>query len=231
MESLYSHILVATDLGPQSYYIAQRALILSKQNQAKFSVLHVIEPPLTYATDFAKREKELTTAQTIAQKSLSALSQQLGINSSLQKIAVGTPQNVIVEYAKQHHCDLIVVGSHGIGGYTHSLGSTTHYIMSQAPCDVFIIQVTHLQATIEKMKIIPGEYLWQPYIQQKEKTHNLVKEQTPKLGGSIKGFGEEIRRGPRPTLHPGNTPYKGGTRTRTSEEDNDADKDQDPNKK
>lgn len=225
MDKIYNQILFSTDLGPQSLYIGQRALSLSKTCHATLNLLHVIEPPITYTTNFSDREKKLITANEDAQKSLSALSQQLHVEKAQQNILLGTPQLEILEFAYSHHIDLIIVGSHGIGGYTHSLGSTAHYLLSEAFCDVLIIQVSHLKDVIIDEPPRTGKYLWQDNPLTPPKTKPSGGENTPKFGGSNKGFGEEIRRGPRLTNRPGSSPYKGGTRTRTSEEDQNTNQD------
>ncbi len=223
VDNIYTRILFATDLGPQSLYIGQHALKISKLCKAECVVLHVIEPPVTYTADFAEREKLVKKVQTAAQKSLGALGAQLGIVSSEQLIRVGLPQEEILAYSIKHQCDLIVVGSHGIGGYTHSLGSTAHHLTGEAHCDVLIVQVSHLQKEIEANPP-SGLYLWQAPMDDKPKAPSVSKGS--KWGGSEKGFGDEVRRGPRPGIRPPGTPYKGGTRKRTSEE-NDSDENTD----
>lgn len=222
---MYSRLLFSTDLGPQSLYIGQRAFRLSQICEAELHILHVIEPPVTYTTNFSEREKILKKAQDVAKASLSALSVQLGLKESQQIISVGSPQNEILDIAFKGQMDLIIVGSHGIGGYTHALGSTAHYILSEAYCDVLIIQVSHLQEGIANEPPLKGEYLWQN--RAISSTSATAKPGSP-IGtlkyGSEKGFGEEVRRGPRPTIRPSNSPYKGGTRSRTSEDEEQEDK-------
>lgn len=216
MPIVYENMLFATDLGPQSLYIGQQALALSQLCGAKLSVIHVIEPPVTYTTEFAKHDTQLEQAKLKAKDSLQALGNQLTILQQNQMLEVGIPQEEILAASIHHHCDLIIVGSHGIGGYTHLLGSTAHHLLENAPCNVLIVQVSQLEKMIQKT--LPKEaFLWQ----QPQLYDILKKGQKPPQYGSIHGFGEVVRRGPHPSKRPGNIPYKGGTRTRTSEESND----------
>ena len=53
---------------------------------------------------------------------------------------VGDPGPTIVESATGHHCDYIVMGSHGHGAVRHALmGSVTHAVINHARCPVLIV--------------------------------------------------------------------------------------------
>lgn len=206
MKVLYSKILLAIDLGPQSLYIARRALAMAKLNQAECIFLHVIEPSITYVAKFNENEKKIEKHKVVAQKNLHAFCATLGECSLSQNVIVGAPQSDIMDFAYHQQCDLIIVGSHGVGGYTHFLGSTAQTIISEAYCDTLIIQVEHLKTVLEKSEPQEGKYLWE------------VPQMMPPHSGSQWGFGEVIKRGPRFTNRPGKFPYKGGTRE--SEDEN-----------
>lgn len=214
METLYTKILFATDLGPQSLYIGNQAKKLSSICHATLYIMHVIEPPLTYTAHFSEHEKEVKKLENNAKKSLNALSQELGIPLENQLLCMGTPQEEILAERNKKQSDLIVVGSHGIGGYTHSLGSTAHHLLNEAKSDVLIVQVTHLQKEIAMTPTSSGMYLWQAL------SHHSAQKQTIRgqFSGSEKGFGEEVKRGPRLSKRPPGSPYRGGTRRR--EDDN-----------
>lgn len=210
--TVYSNILFATDCGPQSLYIGQHAIKLGKICQATVQILHVVEPPMTYTANFSLHEKQIDETKTHASKSLHALCTQLELGIERSLIVIGSPQATILEISIKHKCDLIVIGSHGVGGYTHALGSTAHSLLENAHCDVLIVQVSHLEHAVKSA--IPGEFLWQ---RQELPSPHL---NSPRYG-SEKGFGEVVKRGPRLTNRPYNSPYKGGTRTRTSEDESD----------
>lgn len=205
MEPLYTKILLAIDLGPQSLYIARRALAIAKLNQAQCILLHVIEPSLTHITEFNQKEKLIEQNKAAAEKNLQSFCATLGETALPQKVMVGGPENEIIEFAYQQHCDLIILGSHGVGGYTHLLGSTAHTIISEAHCDTLVIQVGHLESALEKVKPQAGKYLWE-----------VPAMMSPQYGSKL-GFGEVIKRGPRLTLRPAKFPYKGGTRENEDE--------------
>jgi universal stress protein A len=217
---VYSKIIVATDLGPQSLYIAEQALALSRLCKASLLVLHVIEPPLAM-TDFARRETEIAQKQTQAQKSLQDLCLQLGVGNNHQFLAVGEGQVEILRVANEQQCDLIVAGSHGVGGYTHALGSTAQHIITNAHCNVLVVQVSHLKDIIEKTVPKATEHPW-----QMQELRSTTPQFSAPSFGSKKGFGEEVKRGPRLSPRPGGSPYRGGTRK--SENEPDPEEGQDP---
>lgn len=205
---VYKKILTALDLGPQSLFIAEKAIHLATPIDAIVFFLHVIEPPMTYTIDFSSHDKTIKKAQTLSENSLKALCEKIDYQNSQGLTSFGVPQNEILEIAAKEHCDLIITGSHGIGGYSHQLGSTAHHIISYAHCDVMIIQVSHLQ---DQIKACPNtKFLWDNNITQQEDKKTFPRLQTPPHGGSLHGFGENISRGPRLVYRPSGFPYKGG---------------------
>ena len=49
--------------------------------------------------------------------------------------------NAIIEYAKEAHVDLIVVGTHGRGPMSHLLmGSVAEHVVRHAPCPVLVVR-------------------------------------------------------------------------------------------
>jgi len=54
----------------------------------------------------------------------------------------GAPAEIIVETAKERHCDLIVMGTHGQGGIADVLvGSTAKWVIKQSPIPVLVIRL------------------------------------------------------------------------------------------
>ena len=53
----------------------------------------------------------------------------------------GSPAEAIIEVAKARHCDVIVMGSRGLGRLAGLvLGSTSQKVVSHAPCPVLIVR-------------------------------------------------------------------------------------------
>ncbi|MGE3319203.1 MAG: universal stress protein [Candidatus Berkiella sp.] len=210
---MYSKILFATDLGPQSLYIAEQAATLAQLCQGTLLALHVVEPPLAGLSDFTAREKAIQQKKEVAEQSLHDLCLQVGVSEDHQFIMVGEGQSLILKVAKQEQCDLIVLGSHGVGGYTHAMGSTAQHIIVNAHCNTLVVQVSHLKDIIEKTVPKANAHPWQlPHIP------DHIRPKGPSYG-SKKGFGEEVKRGPRLSPRPGSAPYRGGTRQAEEDED------------
>jgi universal stress protein A len=56
-------------------------------------------------------------------------------------LTYGQPRQEIHGLAKEQHCDLIVVGSHGRHGLALLLGSTANDILHGASCDVLAVRL------------------------------------------------------------------------------------------
>lgn len=139
----YTHILVAIDLSEESQQVLDRAALLAKANQARLSLVHVIEP-LTFAyggdipVDLSEIQAQL---QKQATTQLAAMAATLNVAAADQHILVGQPVNEVHELAKETATDLIVVGSHGRKGFALLLGSTANGVLHGASCDVLAVRV------------------------------------------------------------------------------------------
>ena len=60
---------------------------------------------------------------------------------SIFTVEYGDPAAEILEYAKEHNADMILLGSHGTTAIGRLLvGSTAETVMRQAPCPVVILK-------------------------------------------------------------------------------------------
>jgi len=59
----------------------------------------------------------------------------------MTQVSTGTPEQILVETAKEWNADLVVVGSHGRGFWGRMLlGSTTDALVHHAPCSVLVVR-------------------------------------------------------------------------------------------
>ena len=57
------------------------------------------------------------------------------------KVVKGAPDEAIIKEAREWRADLIVMGSHGYGGWRRAvLGSVSDSVMRQAPCSVLVVR-------------------------------------------------------------------------------------------
>ena len=153
-------ILYATDLSPNSTHALSYALKLARDNQARITVLHVIEdvsPGNAALVDAYLREGE---RQKFFEKSKAfviehlqsrfrALCEQeypdepdcldrfIGI-----EVCSGYPAEIILEKVKELDCDIIVMGSRGQGMFSEAmLGSTSHRVLRRCRKPVLVIRL------------------------------------------------------------------------------------------
>ena len=144
--SLYNHILVAIDFSASADYILNKALDLARDDNSRISLLHVVEylPPIEYLNDslmnmnWAEEEKVMLKN---AQDKMKQFAKNHALKNISLEVEIGTPKLVISRYVEKHHCDLVVLGSHGRHGLSLLLGSTANAVLHAMPCDVLTIKI------------------------------------------------------------------------------------------
>jgi universal stress protein A len=72
---------------------------------------------------------------------LAELCEAEGIDADHQFVELGRAADSIHDLARRHHCDLIVIGSHGQEGLRMLLGSTANAVLHGAPVDVATVRI------------------------------------------------------------------------------------------
>lgn len=139
---MYKHILLATDLAPDTGIVVERARALADAGAA-LTVVHVIEPiALAYGAempmDLGSLQEEITRQAT---RKLEALAQQLGIPGDSCLLATGTIEKEVLRIAGERGVDLVVIGSHSRRGLAALLGSTANAVLHHARCDVLAVRI------------------------------------------------------------------------------------------
>jgi len=138
----YHSLLCAVNLNEGSQTVVEAAAQLASREN--IHLLHVCEHPITGYGESIGSNHRVTEAQ-IKQHAfpqLSALAELASIDAGNTEILFGEPVEMIRQAANHHHCDLIVIGSHGRQGLQRLLGSTASSMLHGTPCDVLTI---HLQ--------------------------------------------------------------------------------------
>ncbi|WP_419908004.1 universal stress protein [Hoeflea sp.] len=135
---MYKNILVPILLDDQhdtqGSYLAARALA---DEGAEFTVLHVMESiPSFVETQLPKDalEKSHDYAGKALKQSAAALP------GAKTHLATGHPGRFIVDYAKEHGIDCIIIASHRPGIEDYFLGSTAARVVRHAQCAVHVIR-------------------------------------------------------------------------------------------
>jgi len=161
MLPLYKNILVPTDLSTNSEYAFKHAVMISRQNNAKIHLLHVIpeiNPALRIylnpaSGDSSRTELEqrnIKNAQIEITKNLSnfAKKELKNFPEDLARfvgveVCVGYPSVEILKAAEKLNADLIVMGTHGKGALEHAfLGSIAEKVLHKTTKPVFIVPLS-----------------------------------------------------------------------------------------
>ncbi|NUQ83067.1 MAG: universal stress protein [Anaerolineales bacterium] len=139
---MFKRILLAVDGSEHALRAANIAAELARSMKAELRIVVVYdpippylgEPNLQHAIDARLKE-----AQAILDKAVEAAGELPGeIHTGMIE---GNPAEAIIEVAQTRECDLIVMGSRGLGRLAGLLlGSTTQKIVSHAPCPVLIVK-------------------------------------------------------------------------------------------
>ncbi|MDG4553965.1 MAG: universal stress protein [Candidatus Competibacter sp.] len=143
----YQHILFAADFSDEALRVGERAKDIARQYGAQLNLIHVIEdvniglgggyellPVLPDLPDQALLEE--------ARKALGEIARRLDMEGAEQWVvsALSTKEGIL-DAAREHGVDLIVVGSHGRHGLALLLGSTANAVLHGAPCDVLAVRI------------------------------------------------------------------------------------------
>ncbi|MDE1167637.1 MAG: universal stress protein [Pseudomonas sp.] len=144
----YHHILVAVDLTEECDPVIHRARELSVSNEAKLSLIHIVEPiAMAFGGDVPMDLSQLQQQQLDQAKE--RLERLIAKYPELSKdnchLTYGQPKQEIHGLAKDQGCDLVVVGSHARHGLALLLGSTSNDVLHGAPCDVLAVRLKKVE--------------------------------------------------------------------------------------
>jgi universal stress protein A len=142
----YSHILAAVDFSAAADKVLSKAHEIAQRNNAKLSLLHVVEymPPIDTAFDPMLAGNWMLGEDTLvdnARQSLLKFSERHGLKDVELEVQLGTPKQEITRYVEEGECDLVVMGSHGRHGLNILLGSTANAVLHAMPCDILTVKI------------------------------------------------------------------------------------------
>jgi nucleotide-binding universal stress UspA family protein len=142
-------VLVATDFGETSNAALVYGRDLARTFGARLHVLHVADAISPIAgEEFLPGELEALQADVIerATRQLDHLLASHDLTTTQAKPVVRVFENTagaIVDYAKEAHVDIIVVGTHGRGPVSQLfMGSVAEHVVRHAPCPVLVVRPT-----------------------------------------------------------------------------------------
>jgi nucleotide-binding universal stress UspA family protein len=141
-----TRILVPIDGSTYSLKAFRTALDIAKNNNAKISVLTCLEKEDVGAWYVDKRtnKKIINDAKKFAKDFLSKLekpAKDANVPISLNILETKSTSNQIIAFSNSNKIDLIVIGSHGRGGFNKFLlGSVSNKVSQMAKCPVMIVK-------------------------------------------------------------------------------------------
>jgi nucleotide-binding universal stress UspA family protein len=160
---VFRKILVPTDFSETAETALYYAKELAHQFDAELHLLHVGEDPMRLAgwpvlisapgpevgEEVAVLREELT--QLLASDDRTPLKAEV-------HVVIGQPTGLAISrFAAEHEFELIVMGTHGRGPFTHALmGSVAESVVRSAPCPVLTIRhPTHRRVTLDQLRETP----------------------------------------------------------------------------
>jgi universal stress protein A len=148
MMILLNTVLVATDFGETSRAALDYGRNLAHAFGGTLHLLNVVDTAVAVsAAEFYPTSSRDVRTELIeeAHRGLDALltrDDRERLHAVPAVRASGSVAATIVEYAKQTHVDVIVVGTHGRGPIAHFfMGSVAEYVARHAPCPVLVVRL------------------------------------------------------------------------------------------
>jgi nucleotide-binding universal stress UspA family protein len=142
----WKRVLCPIDFSDASRAALETAVDLARRQGGSVTLLHAYPVPGYTVPDgsFVASAKMMEELADQAKRHLDewrGIAASLGMTGVEVVTAVGEPAHEILQYAREHGTDLIVVGTHGRTGLQHALmGSVAERVVRKAPCPVLTVR-------------------------------------------------------------------------------------------
>jgi nucleotide-binding universal stress UspA family protein len=141
-------VLVATDFEPASESALRYGRVLARSFGAELHVLHVVDNLLARATDVYSYtsaapgvQRDLERKARERTESLLDADDRRQLRAVAVTITSDSPAYAILDYAREHGIELIVMGTHGRGAVGHLfMGSVAERVVRMAVCPVLTVR-------------------------------------------------------------------------------------------
>ncbi|MCA8913379.1 MAG: universal stress protein [Planctomycetes bacterium] len=139
----FSRILFPTDFSETGAKALKRAIALTEDMDAELFVLHVIDD--TLISTHVEEERHIILKE-LRKHALEEMRKHLPKHlmenfETIGAVKRGEPGKAICSYAETHHCDLIVMGTHGRTGIERALiGSVADKVVRRAKSSVYLVR-------------------------------------------------------------------------------------------
>ena len=143
---MFKHILLPTDGSDLSLRAARLGIELARTCGARVHALHVIAPfhTIAYMAEMlAATEITYTQEATVRAgrylAEVQRMAAEAGIECASNYVFDDQPHKAIITAAREQHCDLVVMASHGWRGVTRLLlGSEVHKVLLESEIPVLV---------------------------------------------------------------------------------------------
>jgi nucleotide-binding universal stress UspA family protein len=151
-------ILHPTDFSDPAQGSFQLACALASDMKARLIAFHVVPPVAAYVNDlidYTSPDHELKAWERLRRLQQTA-AEGYGLEIDID-LSEGEPAAEILKVARDRHCDLIVMGTHGRSGLRHLLmGSIAEKVLRKAGCPVLTARSPLAQETAP-IRLYPEE--------------------------------------------------------------------------
>ena len=151
-------ILAPIDFSSVTDAVVAQATVLAKSLEARVVLLTVIQPP-TLVAEYAPLLQDIAEITAAGEKAAAMKLANLQEKMRDEFVTcetvqlVGAPIPHILAESERTGADYIVMGSHGHTAlYDLLVGSTTHGVLSRAPCPVVVIPAAGAKRRLKKEK-------------------------------------------------------------------------------
>lgn len=141
---MYDRILLPTDGSAGMTRVVDHAVELARTHGADLHALYVLDTASLSDLPMEGSWEGLNTAlREEGERALTAVEDRAGDLSVETAVVEGSPSRDIVEYAAEHDCDLIVMGTHGRAGVDRwILGSVAERVVRRSSVPVLTVNVS-----------------------------------------------------------------------------------------
>ncbi len=145
---MYQRILVPVDGSPTSGLGVREAIQLARAQDARLLFLHVLDdyPVLQQVTSQGSLDQMLKDLRhagldVLAGARRAAEQASVHCETLLREVTGKRVADIIIDQVSQHHCDLIVLGTHGRRGLARlTMGSDAEQVVRISPVPVLLVR-------------------------------------------------------------------------------------------
>lgn len=142
---MFQRIVVAYDGSEEANSSVRLAFALGQACGSTVTIVRVVDQPGALAVQglvLVDLEERVSAADRQARRDVAELASQAPRRLAVAThVLHGPPAATLVEYLRESDADLIVMGTHGLGGLkTRLLGSVSQQVMEHARCSVLLVR-------------------------------------------------------------------------------------------